>query len=475
MKRYDYIVIGGGAAGFSSIVKLTEFTEGKANILLVSKGPLGGTCVNTGCVPSKTLIEVAKHLQKLNRYADRGLKIDNYNLNFREIFESIRELVNRLRRGKYEDILNEFDNVEYIKGKAKFTGSNTVEIVGDDKLEVEGGKILISTGSRPAIPPIQGLDEVDYYTTDNLWSIKEKPDSMAVVGSGAIGLEISQALARLGVEIHVIEVLERPIPYTEPEISEMLVNILRQEGVNLYFKTRVSNVSKKGEKIVLSLVGPEGSKELEVEKLLLATGRRPNTDGLGLDKASVKTDERGFIGVNEYMETSNPNIYAAGDVAGTPKPAMLETLAAREGVVAAASMTGHKVKPINYETVPVVVFTDPELAYVGKTEKQVMNELGACACRGVRFTNMPKSKILNEEEGYAKIIVDPYTGVVKGVHVLAPYASELILQASLYIKHNYKVDDVLDVIQVFPTVSEIVKASAQAFIRRIDKMPCCVE
>ncbi len=208
---------------------------------------------------------------------------------------------------------------------------------------------------------------------------------------------------------------------------------------------------------------------------MIAAGRIPNSDTLNLEKAGVEVDKRGFIKVDKEMKTSNPDIYAAGDVAGSPKPAMLETLAAREGVVAATSMAGEKPEPIDYNSVPVVVFTDPELAFVGQTEEKVMESLGACACRGVLFSNMPKSKILNVEDGYAKIVIDPYTGVVKGLHVLAPYASELIIQGSLYIRHGYNVMDVINVIQVFPTVSEIVKATGQAFIRRIDKMPCCVE
>ncbi len=475
MKKYDYIVIGGGAAGFSSIVKISELTDGKSNILLVSKGPLGGTCVNTGCVPSKTIIEIAKHVKNLNRFIDRGVEVREFNIDTEKIFSSIRELVNRLRRDKYEEILKNYENVDFIEGYARFQSPNKIIVEGDGENIVEGGKILIATGSRPFIPIIEGIENVKYYTTDNIWMIEDIPSKMVVVGSGAIGLELSQAFARLGVDVHVIEVLDRPIPSTEPEISRMLVDILSREGVKFHFKTRVVKVEKKNGEIVVEASGNEGKLFIDAEMLFIATGRKPNTDALRLENAGVRVDGRGFIKVNEKMETSNPNIYAAGDVAGSPKPALLETIAAREGVVAAISMTGNNPTPIDYGSIPVVVFTDPELAYVGLTEKEVMDRLGACACRGVRFKNMPKSSILNNTEGYAKIIVDPYTGVIKGLHVLSPYASEIILQGSLYIKHGYRVGDVIDVIQVFPTVSELVKASAQAFIRRIDLMPCCVE
>ena len=475
MREYDYIIIGGGAAGFSSLIKINELTEGKARILMVSKGLLGGTCVNTGCVPSKTLIEVAKQLKSLNKFRDRGLTITEYDLDFQKLFESIRGLTTQLRKSKYEDILKEIGNVEFVKGEARFIDKNTIQVDGAKKEIFKGRKILIATGSRPNIPKIEGIDKVDYYTTENIWTLNEKPTKMAVIGSGAIGLELSQAFARLGVEVHVIEVLDRPIPSTEPEISRMLTDILGREGVKFYFKTRIKEISKKNGEIELKLVSHAGEQTITVDTLLIAAGRRPNSDTLDLEKAGVEVDRRGFIKVDKEMKTSNPDIYAAGDVAGSPKPAMLETLAAREGVVAATSMAGEKPEPIDYNSVPVVVFTDPELAFVGQTEEKVMESLGACACRGVLFSNMPKSKILNIEDGYAKIVIDPYTGVVKGLHVLAPYASELIIQGSLYIRHGYNVMDVINVIQVFPTVSEIVKATGQAFIRRIDKMPCCVE
>ncbi len=334
---------------------------------------------------------------------------------------------------------------------------------------------MIATGSRPNIPSIPGIEKVDYYTTEDIWTLEDKPTHMAVIGSGAIGLELSQAFARLGVDVYVIEVLDRPISSTVPEISQMLIDILRRDGVKFYLKTRVKEIHSRNGEIILKLISHSGEHEINVDTLLIATGRRPNSDRLNLERAGVEVDNRGFIKVDLKMRTTNPNIYAAGDVAGTPKPAMLETIAAREGVVAASSMVGEEVETIDYNSIPVVVFTDPELAFVGLTEEKVMESIGSCACRGVRFSLMPKSKILNIKDGYAKLVIDPYTGIVKGLHVLAPYASELIIQGSLYIRHEYKVTDVINLIQVFPTVSEIVKATGQAFIRRVDKMPCCVE
>ncbi len=473
MREFDYIIIGAGAAGFSSLIKINELTKDKPEILMVSKGPLGGTCVNTGCVPSKALIEVAKHLKKLNIFEDRGLKITGYNMEFQRLFESIRDLTSRLRKSKYEDILNEMDNVEFIQGEARFIDKDTIEVNNGRKFK--GKKILIATGSRPNIPNIPGIEKIDYYTTEDIWTMEGKPTQMAVIGSGAIGLELSQAFARLGVDVHVIEVLDRPIPTTEPEISRMLTDILRRDGVKFYFKTRVKEIHSKNGEIILKLISHSGEHEITVDTLLIAAGRRPNSDRLNLERAGVEVDSRGFIKVDNKMKTTNPNIYAAGDVAGTPKPAMLETIAAREGVVAASSMIGVEPETIDYNSIPVVVFTDPELAFVGLTEEKVMESVGACACRGVQFSLMPKSQILNIEDGYAKLVIDPYTGTVKGLHVLAPYASELIIQGSLYIRHEYRVEDVINLIQVFPTVSEIVKATGQAFIRRVDKMPCCVE
>lgn len=385
--------------------------------------------------------------------------------------ESVKKAVKKLREEKYEKLVSDY-NVDLYRGSARFTSPNKIEV---DGREIQGEKFLIATGSRPLIPKIPGIEQVNYYTTDTIWNLREKPSRMLVVGSGAVGLELSQAFNRVGLQVDVVEVLDRPMPSTEPEISYEISKILSEEGVRFFFKSRVSKFKGFDGSAEAEIVGPEGRFRERYDAVLLATGRRPNTDDLALEKAEVEVSERGFIKVSPSLKTSNSSIYAAGDVAATPKPALLETLAAKEGALAALNMATGSNATIDYDAVPVVVFTDPELAFVGRTEEQVVGLIGACGCRVVRFQSLPKSSILGRNEGVAKLVIDPYNQVIKGFHVLSPNASEFIIGAALAIKHRYTVQDLLDLIHVFPTSAEILKLAAQAFIRRVEKMPCCVE
>jgi mercuric reductase len=250
---------------------------------------------------------------------------------------------------------------------------------------------------------------------------------------------------------------------------------LGEEGIEINLKSRVVSLEQAGEKVKAKVMGHEGEKTVYSDVLLIATGRKPNTAGLAVEKAGVELNDKGMVIVNEHLKTTNPNIYAAGDMSSSPKPALLETISAKEGAVAAENIIKGDIRTIDYIHFPVVVFVDPQLAFVGLTEEEVMRRTGACQCRVVRFDSMAKSGIIGRREGMAKLIVDPYTNIVMGFHVLAPEASEFIGQASMMLKHKYKVDDIINTPTVFPSISEIIKLSAQAFIRRIDMMPCCVE
>ncbi len=478
-KQYDLIIIGGGAAGFSAMVKYSELTKRNSKIAMVSRRPLGGTCVNTGCVPSKSLIETAK-LFKL--YSKARRKKISYRMEsspkLSEVFKSIESIVLQLRGNKYERLVESYENVDLYIGDAKLVDRNRVRVERSEdpgSLEIYGRNILIATGSRPAIPGIKGLDSVPYYTTDTIWGIDYEPSKILIVGSGAVGLELAQAFVRLGIDVYVVEVLDRPLPNLEPDIAVEALDILSSEGVRFYLKSRISEIDRKADTIEVKVVTPKGIETIAVDTILIATGRKPNSDGLNLDYIGVEIDSKGFIKVAHNLRTTVQNIYAAGDVAGTPKPAFLETLAAREGALAAMNMVDGGDRSIDYRTVPIAIFTDPEIAYVGLTEAQVMEIYKACSCRLVSFSDLPKSSILDEPRGLAKLVIDPYTEKVLGFHVLAPNASEFISIASLAIKHGYSYRDLTDLIQIFPSSSEIIKLSAQAFIRDIGKMPCCVE
>lgn len=472
--RYDLVIVGGGAAGFSALVKFREVAGHDKSVAMVSRGPLGGTCVNVGCVPSKYLIEAGKATRILRSLSGRGVA-GGVHVDFKALMGSLRGYVEALRRGRYESLIDHYGADLYV-GDARFRSPKTL-VVGteDGEKVIEGGSFIVATGSRPAVPRIEGVERVPYYTSDDIWGVEELPGSMLVVGGGAVGVELAQAFSRLGSRVDVVEALDRLLPAADPLISRALTSVLAEEGVGVFTKSRVSELSGGEGRIKARIVGPKGGLTREYDLVLIASGRRPNTSGLGLGEAGIEVDGRGFVRVSRHLRTSNPVAYAAGDVAGTPKPAFLETLAAREGALAAYNLATGSRSSIDYEAVPVVVFTDPEVAYVGLTEERLTELKGACSCRIAWFRSLPKSGIMGVEEGVAKIVVDPDEGSVRGFHALAPNASEFIGVAAMMVKHRYRVEDVLDTVLAFPTSSEIVKATAQAYIRSLDKMPCCVE
>jgi len=472
MEEYDYVAIGAGAAGFAFAVKLWELTNGAARIALINWGRLGGTCVNVGCVPSKYLIERANLFYEGRRNRHAGLNVST-TIDFEAVMEDLRRTIDRLRAEKYEEVIRSLEGVELINGRAMFdTDGSLVVDLGGETFRIRGRRYLVATGSRPFIPSIEGLEEGRYLTTDNIWSLTRRVSSLLVIGTGAVGVEIGQALHRLGVEVMMVEVLDRVLPGLDPEISSLMEKVLREEGVKIYTKSRIARVmGHDGVKRVEIITG-EGKKLVEVEEILVAAGRAPNTAGLGLERVGVKTDRRGFILVDEYMQTSNPNIYAAGDVVS--KRLMLETLAAREGVIAAVNMLGGS-ETIDYQSAPLVVFTDPQIMTVGYTEEESVQRLGSCSCRVVKLSELPKASLTGDKDGLAKIVTDPASGKVLGFHVASPNAAELALAASIMISRGYTLRDVIRSYPAFPTFSELLKLTAISYLRPVARMPCCVE
>ncbi|PSN93455.1 mercury(II) reductase [Candidatus Marsarchaeota G2 archaeon ECH_B_2] len=470
---WDIAILGKGAAAFAAAIKASEKSSGKARIVMVGSGPIGGTCVNVGCVPSKYLLEASHRLYYTAREVFPGVGAVNPSLDFPKLMEGVHNLVGNMRREKYEKVLRYYPNVEVLDGKAKFESPTAIKVVGTaHEKTIYAKNFIVATGSRPTAPPIEGLEQTGYITSDSVWNLEYKPETLAVIGGGAIGLELGQAFRHLGSEVTVLEAMPRIVPPAEPEVSETLQGVLEDEGVKFQLKVRIARVYKKDGKKALEVVTAQGKRELVVDEILVATGRAPNTDMLDLDKAGVRTDERGFIVVDKGMRTSNPNIYSAGDCLS--KRLMLETLAAREGVVAATNILGGS-EEVDYSTTPWAVFTNPQVASVGYTEDEVMAKMNACACRIVDLDRVAKAGIMGSERGLIKLVLDPYTYKVIGVHALTPNATEYIVEGALAIKYGLTYSDLINTTHVFPTLAEGVKLAAQSFIRPVDRMSCCVE
>lgn len=468
--KTDLAIIGGGGAGFAAAAKANELG---VKAVLINEGlPVGGTCVNVGCVPSKFLLEVgfdkwrAAH-PKSNAIGGRELP-----LNFEQLIEQKREVVLRNRRSKYEDVLKVYKDVQLIQGRATFDGPGRVR-VGDETVEAKN--ILICTGSSNRTLRLAGIEQLgpdDILDNIKAFELRKLPKSMIVLGGGPTGLEVAQMFSHFGTRITQVEAKDRVFAVSEPEVSHAVEDLFRSEGIYLHTDAKATRVRKDGQEVVLTVTTREGDKDLRAEKLFVAVGVAGNTQNLNLSSIGLETDRNGFIEVDERMRTQVPAVFAAGDVAGPP---WLETLSAREGAVAVETAFDSGKMSINYDAVPSAVFIEPQLAVVGLTEDDAMERFGRCNCRTVELKLLPKADITGQTLGVAKMGIHPDTGKIIGFHLLAPHAAEIIHEAALAIQHQLSVYDIINQVHVFPSYSEIVKLCAQAYTRDITKMSCCVE
>ncbi len=465
--KYDFVIIGGGAAAFAAAIKASEFG---AKIAMIEKGELGGTCVNVGCVPTKFLLAAAEKYHSANQNYFKGITIREAFFNFAELVNQKNKIISQERQAKYTNVLSSYPNVSLIKGEANFISKNQLNVNGQT---IEADKFLIATGSSAQAIPIPGLDKVNYLTNIEALELFDLPKSLIVIGGRALGLEFAQIYSRFGAEVTVLQRSSMIIPNEEPEISKALEKYLKDEGINILTNVKVQEVDKKTNNIfVRAKVGKE-LKEFQAEKLLMATGRKANTTNLGLEKAGIEIDQKGFVVTNDKLQTNLAHVYAAGDVVGSP---MLETVAAKEGSVAAFNaLSPIKKKTMHYTAIPHAVFTDPSVASVGLTDKQANDTGISCSCRTVEMSVVPKAKIIQDTRGLIKIVTNAQTEQIVGIHILSPLAHELIHEATLAVKFKLTLDDIIDTVHIFPTLSESIKIAAQSFKRDISKMSCCVE
>ncbi len=469
--KFELIILGGGAAGFASAIKANEM--GVKTLMVNSGLPIGGTCVNVGCVPSKKLLWSAEVLHSLSNHGIAGIEAEIKRIDFSKIIQDEISLVERMREEKYQKVLSNLRNVEFKEGQAFFVSDDEIQVDGN---RFKGKKFIIATGSTTLVPPIDGLRETGFITHIEALRIKELPKELLIIGARPMGLEFAQMFGRFGARVDVLEILPTVFKPGEATLVKQLENILKEEGISIRTGVRVLKAYKERGKKVLIYRILEGRNEKEQEiygdEILLATGKIPNTDALQLEKAKVDIDRRKAIIVNEYLQTSNENIYAAGDV--TNLPLRLETTAGREGSIAVENAFEGNRNKINYNEVPYAIFTDPSLAGVGLTEEEMMNKYGMCSCRTLQFKDLPKAIIKNRTEGAVKLVIHPDTAQILGIHILAPDAGDLIAIGMMIVKNKMTIDDVINTLPVFPTFSEAIKLCALSFKKDITKLSCCI-
>lgn len=470
-RSFDLVILGQGSAAFAAAIKADELGVKTAMVggKATDGATVGGTCVNVGCVPSKNLITVGSALHEAAQSPFRAIEYGKTRLDFKKAIAEKDSLVKEFRKTKYVDVLGKLQNVEYIPKLGRFVSKNEVK-AGDETITAK--KFLIAVGAKAKSLPVKGIEGVDHLTNEEALSLKELPDSMIVIGGRALGLEFAQMYSHFGTKVTILQRNDRILPEGEPEISEALRGYLKDEGIDIQTGVELRSLSQSGGTKIVRYAIEGKEREHRASQLLLAVGREPNSDYLDAQKAGVQLDGRGFVKVNRGMQTSAPHVWAAGDVIGEP---MLETIAAKEGAVAVNNAFGDVKRKIDFGEVPRAVFTNPEVASVGLTDAEA-NEKGIkCACGVLPLDLVPKARIIGDTRGLIKLVADRKTKRVLGLHILAPHAADLIHEGVLAVKFKLTIDDIIDTVHVFPTLSEGIKLAAQSFYRDVGALSCCTE
>lgn len=460
---YDLAVIGAGSAGFSAAI--TAADQG-ARVALIGHGTIGGTCVNVGCVPSKTMIRAAEALHGA-RVADRfpGLAGDARVADWRSLVAAKDDLVGALRQKKYIDLLPSYNGIAYLEGAARLEGGD-VTVNGD---AVRAGKIIIATGARPSLPPIPGIDKVDYLTSTSALDLEELPKSLVIVGGGFIGCELGQMLARAGVEVAIV-CRSRLLPQVEPEISDALMNVFRKEGIAL--KCGVAYAFCRQDEEGVTLCVKEGSvlTELKAERVLVTTGRTPNVETLGLMEAGIRQAKGGGIIVDDRMRTTRPGTYAAGDVTGRDQFVYMAAYGAK--IATLNALNGDSLVYDN-GVMPAVVFTDPQVSSVGLTERDARALGFETKISVVPLDQVPRALAARDTRGLIKLVADVKTDRLLGGQILAPEGADSIQTLTLAVKHGMTAKALGETIFPYLTTVEGLKLAAQTFEKDVAKLSCC--
>tara|TARA_R110002072_G_scaffold88775_3_gene199250 strand:+ start:5327 stop:6763 length:1437 start_codon:yes stop_codon:yes gene_type:complete len=459
----DLLIIGAGSGGFSAAITAAE--KG-ANVVIVGDGIIGGTCVNVGCIPSKTMIRATEIIHQA-REASRfdGVESSAKITNWKALVAQKQALVNKLRAAKYIDILPAYTNISYLKERAVF--SNDGIIVGDVLYTPK--KVIIATGSSPALPSIDGILNIPYLTSTTALELQKLPKSLIVIGGGVTGVELGQMFARAGAKVTIC-CRSRLIPTTEPGISKSLTKFLQDEGINICEGIGYQKIEKTDEGILLTHIKNNETCTIKAEQVLVATGRTPNTSNMGLKENSIKLIKNGGIQVNKYMQTTRNDVYAIGDVTGID---MFVYMAAYAGKLAALNAIEGNKNSYNNATMPTVVFTDPQVADTGLTETQAKKQGYDVKISVITLDHVPRFIAARDTRGLIKLVADKKTDKILGAHILAPEAGDLIQTIVIAIKAEMTTEALASTIFPYLTGSEGLKLAAQAFDKDVNKLSCC--
>lgn len=463
--RYDLVVVGAGSAGFSAAITAAE--EG-AQVALVGDGLIGGTCVNVGCIPSKALIRATEAVHQAKIASERFAGIEGHGRvsEWSAAVAQKDELVSSLQQTKYVGLLPEYNNVTYYQNAARLVDGG-VEAGG--KL-LKSGRIVVATGARPGVPPIPGIETIDYLDSTSALALTELPRSMVVLGGGYVGAELAQMFVRAGVAVTLV-FRSRLLPEAEPEIGEALTRYLTAEGIQIVSGVAYRSVDRTDTGAVrLTFIRGGHPETITVDRLLIATGRMPNTEGLGLSAIGVAQEPSGAIIVDDRMRTSRAGIYAAGDVIGRDQFVYMAAYGAK--LAAKNALNGNNLR-YDSAAMPAVVFTDPQVASVGLTEARA-RALGRDVRTSVlTLDNVPRALAARDTRGLIKLVADGETRKLLGAHILAPEGADSIQTAALAIRGGLTIDDLADTIFPYLTTVEGLKLAAQAFTRDVAKLSCC--
>ncbi len=454
---YDLAIIGSGGAAFAAAIAARRKDR---RVVMVERGRIGGTCVNAGCVPSKALLAAAQARHVAAEAGQRfpGISSTAGPVHPVALLVGKQALVEQLQAHKYIDLAAAY-GWEVVAGQARFIpdpgdgGGPALQVdqVDGGTRRIQAAYYLVATGSAPLAPPIPGLEEIGYLTSTTAMELTELPGSLLLVGGNAVGLEVAQLFARLGTKVSVVELLDRLAPLEEPEVGAAIAGVFAE--------------------VVATVHDSDGrARELRAERLLVATGRRPVTDGLGLEAVGVKVGERGQVVVDEQLRTHNSRIWAAGDVTGASQ---FVYVAAAHGTLVADNALDGAARTLDYRHLPRVTFTSPQLAAVGLTDAQVAQEGIACTCRVLPLTQVPRALVDRDTRGLVKLVAERTSGRVLGVTMVADGAGDAILAAVYAVKLGMTVSELADTWAPYLTIGEGLRLAAQAFTRDVTKLSCC--